>query len=142
MNRLLIVLVTILSVIMSSSDIYGQKSDRDLNKHEPVIASHRLTEKDVERLLVKPVCLKPILEEEVWSRIQDFPVSSKGITLSAELYMPIGEGKWPAVILVPGGFNETELIMSSPRYEAPRLAQCGFAAVVFYKRGTGLSGGC
>jgi pimeloyl-ACP methyl ester carboxylesterase len=32
--------------------------------------------------------------------------------------------------------------MRSPRYEAPRLAQCGFAAVVFYKRGTGLSGGC
>jgi len=43
---------------------------------------------------------------------------------------------------VPGGFNETELIMDSPRYEAPRLAQCGFAAVVFHKRGTGLSGGC
>jgi hypothetical protein len=89
---------------ISSSDIYGQKSDRDLNNQEPVIASHSLTAEDVERLLVKPECLKPIPEGEGWSRIQNFPVSSKGITLSAELYLPIGEGPWPAVIIVLGRF--------------------------------------
>lgn len=112
------------------------------NKSQQVITSHRLTEKDVERLLVKPACSKTILQGEKWSRIQNFPVQTKGITLSAELYLPEGEGPWPAVIIVPGGFNETELIMESSRYEAPRLAQCGFAAVIYYKRGTGLSGGC
>jgi pimeloyl-ACP methyl ester carboxylesterase len=33
------------------------------------------------------------------------------------------------------------LIMQSPRYYAPRLARCGIAALVYYKRGTGPSGG-
>jgi len=107
-----------------------------------VAPSHRLTAAEVERLFVKPACLKSFSEDSEWSRIEDFPVQSKGITLSAKLYLPEGKGPWPAVIIVPGGFNETELILRSPRVQAPRFAHCGFAAVVFYKRGTGLSGGC
>lgn len=141
MNKLYILLITILSTAISSSDIYRQKSAMDLSKSESAAASHRLSTEDIERLLDKPTCFKPILEGDRWSRIRKFPVSSKRITLSAELYLPEGEGPWPAVIIVPGGFNDTEFIMGSPRYEAPRLAQYGFAAVVYYKRGTGLSGG-
>lgn len=141
MNKLYVGLIVILSTAIASSDIYGQKPDKSLNKRAAVTPSHRLTAEDVARLLVKPACLNPIAEGDGWSRIQNFPVSSKGITLSAEIYLPEGEGPWPAVIIVPGGFNETELIMGMPRYEAPRFAQCGFAAVVYHKRGTGPSGG-
>jgi len=85
--------------------------------------------------------LKSFPRGEKWSRVQNFPVHSKGITLSAELYLPIDEGPWPAVILVPGGFNQTEIYMLAPRFDAPRLAYCGYAAVVYSKRGTGKSGG-
>lgn len=108
---------------------------------ETSIASHKIGAEDVERLLAKPACFESIPDSGRWENIQRFLVPSNGITLSAELYLPRGEGPWPVVILVPGGFNETELIMEVPRYEAPHLAQCGFAAVVYYKRGTGPSGG-
>jgi dipeptidyl aminopeptidase/acylaminoacyl peptidase len=104
-------------------------------------ASGNIAAEDVERLLAEPACFESVSDSRPWDNIQDFPVPSNGITLSAELYLPRGEGPWPAVILVPGGFNETELIMQVPRREAPHLAQCGFAAVVYYKRGTGPSGG-
>jgi pimeloyl-ACP methyl ester carboxylesterase len=40
-----------------------------------------------------------------------------------------------------GGGNDYDLIMSAPRYYARRLAHCGFAALVYDKRGTGQSGG-
>lgn len=103
--------------------------------------SHVLGAEDVERLLLRPACFESLPDPGGWARIESLPVPSGGITLSAQLYLPKGEGRWPAVILVPGGFNETELIMRAPRYDAPRLVACGFAAVVFYKRGTGPSGG-
>jgi len=103
--------------------------------------SHVLGAEDVERLLLRPACFESLPDPRGWARIESLPIPSNGITLSADLYLPRGEGPWPAVILVPGGFNETELIMLMPHYDAPRLAACGFAAVVFYKRGTGPSGG-
>jgi dipeptidyl aminopeptidase/acylaminoacyl peptidase len=141
MRGLFIASVTALAIAVSFSDIRGQDSDNDGGKKDFEHNSHMLTAEDIERLLVRPACLESVTDAGDWRHTQDFPVESDGITLSAQLYMPIGEGPWPAVILVPGGFNETELIMASPRYEAPRLARCGFAAVVYYKRGTGLSGG-
>jgi dipeptidyl aminopeptidase/acylaminoacyl peptidase len=73
--------------------------------------------------------------------VKDLNVPGSGVTIHGQLYLPSTEGKFPVVILVPGGFNETDLIMMAPRYYAPRFASCGFAAYVFYKRGTGPSGG-
>ncbi len=102
---------------------------------------HLLAADEVEKLLARPACFEAFSDTGGWGRVEAFPVASRGIVLSAELYLPEGRGPWPAVILVPGGFNETELIMRSPRHDAPRLARCGFAAVVFFKRGTGPSGG-
>jgi dipeptidyl aminopeptidase/acylaminoacyl peptidase len=102
---------------------------------------HLLGAEEVALLLAKPACLESVPDSGSGARVLDFPVPSKGIMLSARLHLPRGDGPWPAVILVPGGFNETDLIMQAPRYDAPRLAGCGFAAVVFYKRGTGPSGG-
>ncbi len=140
-SGLYISFITILSITVLSSGTNGQKTGIDSSKNDSVNGSHRLTGEDIERLLVKPTCLESVADADKWDIVHDFPVSSGGITLSAKLYMPDGEGPWPAVILVPGGFNETELILESPRYEAPRLARCGFAAVVYYKRGTGSSNG-
>lgn len=95
----------------------------------------------VAALLVKPGCLATYVDSARTCVGKDLDLPGKGVTLSGQLYLPSSEGKWPVVILVPGGFNETELIMQAPRYYAPRLAACGFAAYVFYKRGTGPSGG-
>jgi dienelactone hydrolase len=104
-------------------------------------AGHVLTPEEVAKLLVRPRCFGSPGNTTESYVIRDRAIPSKGISLSAQLYLPAETGKWPLVILVPGGFNETELIMESPRYYAPRLACCGFAALVYYKRGTGSSGG-
>ncbi|RPJ44305.1 MAG: alpha/beta fold hydrolase [Candidatus Latescibacterota bacterium] len=133
-GRCLQVLATIFIAVSNASSASERGTD-------VFIGSHTLGAEDVEKLLAKPTCFESLPESGPWGDVEDFPVSSNGITLSAELYLPGGEGPSPAVILVPGGFNETELIMLGPRYDAPRLAQCGFAALVFYKRGTGPSGG-
>ncbi len=141
MSGLFIAVMTALSTGVSLSGAYGRNSDNDIEKGKASLNPHRLSAEEIERLLIKPACLQSFPDTDEWDLVEDYPVLSKGITLSAKLYRPEGKGPWPAVILVPGGFNETELIMGSPRYEAPRLAHCGFAAVVFYKRGTGPSGG-
>ena len=104
-------------------------------------AKHILGSREVKKLLVRPECFGSPGDTTRPYLIQDCVIPSKGISLSAQLYLPSATGKWPLVILVPGGFNETELIMESPRYYAPRLARCGVAALVYYKRGTGPSGG-
>lgn len=141
MNQQYTFFATILIVAIFLSSASGQNSYKNSDKVNRAINSHKLTSAEIERLLIKPSCLNsaPITDE--WDRIEEFPVVSKGITLSAKLYIPDGEGPWPAIILVPGGFNETELMMETPHYEAPRFARCGFAAVVYYKRGLGPSGG-
>jgi dienelactone hydrolase len=95
----------------------------------------------VARLLAKPACLTTDIDSARTYIVIDMPVQSKGIVLSGQLYLPAREGRWPLVILVSGGFNETEIILQAPRYYAPRLAHCGFAAYVYWKRGTGSSGG-
>jgi len=95
----------------------------------------------VVRLLVKPACLGTYVDSARTCVVEDIPVQSKGILLSGQLYLPARAGRWPLVILVHGGFNESDLIMQAPRYYAPRLAHCGLAAYVYWKRGTGLSGG-
>jgi dienelactone hydrolase len=100
-----------------------------------------LSSEEVATLLARPECFGSPGDTSHPYIIKDYSIPSKGIELSARLYLPSEEGHWPAAILVPGGFNETELILESPRYYAPRLARCGIAALVYYKRGTGPSGG-
>jgi len=134
-------LLTTLSLAVVFPDDNGTAADKKQNGGEFSSDPHLLTADAVDRLLVRPACLESVVDADAWERVEDFPIASKGITLSAKLYLPEGEGPWPAVILVPGGFNEDELTMDSPRYEAPRFARCGYAAVIYYKRGVGLSGG-
>ena len=141
MAKLFFVNIIALWTMIATPKFYCPASGRAVNSGTALIPSHILSPKDVDKLLKRPVCLESFSQNGIWRRIEDFPVQSKGITLAAELYLPEGRGPWPVVILVPGGFNQTELIMRAPRYDAPRLAHCGYAAVVYYKRGTGKSGG-
>ena len=141
MKRLRIELSALVLMILLVINICAQSPDPAREESGSAKSEHRLSKEEVDRLLVKPECRVHTPENDDWDRIRDFPVSSNGIRLSAKLYLPEGEGPWPAIILVPGGFNETELIIATPLYEAPRLAECGFAAVVYYKRGTGPSEG-
>ncbi|MGB2698027.1 MAG: CocE/NonD family hydrolase, partial [Candidatus Zixiibacteriota bacterium] len=104
-------------------------------------SDHILDSEAVAKLLNRPPCLVSSSDTVRSYLVKDYVIPSNGISLSAQLYLPSETGKWPLVILVPGGFNETELIMQSSRYYAPRLARCGIAALVYYKRGTGPSGG-
>lgn len=94
----------------------------------------------VATLLVKPGCMATYADSARTCVVKDLNLPGKGVTLSGQIYLPSGEGIWPVIILVAGGFNETDLIMTAPRYYAPRFAACGIAAYVFYKRGTGPSG--
>lgn len=103
--------------------------------------SHILTSEQVEKLLSKPACRESFKRSDTTYQIEKMEIPSNGIRLYCELYLPLGEGKFPLVILTHGGFNEFDLIMSAPLYEAPIFAHCGFAALVYHKRGTGKSGG-
>ena len=104
-------------------------------------STHVLDSDIVARLLERPECLEDFSPSSGAWVVEGLPVESKGILLSGQLYLPTRGERWPLVILVPGGFNEADLIMQAPRYYAPRLATCGFAAYVYWKRGTGPSGG-
>ena len=104
---------------------------------QPIMADNA----SVATLLTKPSCLGTGDDPAGTCTVKDLNLPGSGVTIHGQLYLPSTEGKFPVVILVPGGFNETDLIMMAPRYYAPRFASCGFAAYVFYKRGTGPSGG-
>ncbi len=68
-------------------------------------------------------------------------IQSEGALLSGELFLPGKPGPHPAIVLVHGGGSNVRLIRDTPHFFAPRLANCGFAALVYDKRGTGESGG-
>jgi len=133
--------ITILLITISSLNILGQNKDKESIPNEAELNSHRLRPDDVETLLMRPASLGSPGDGNQWRNVHDFPVVSNGIILAAKLYLPEGEGPWPAVILVPGGFNQTKFIMRTPQYEAPHLARCGYATVVYHKRGVGPSRG-
>ena len=73
--------------------------------------------------------------------VQKVEIESPGATLAGALYLPGSDGPHPAVVLVHGGGSNVQIIRDTPHFFAPRLANCGFAALVYDKRGTGDSGG-
>jgi dienelactone hydrolase len=131
----------ILNLILFFYSSVGQTEQEIPASGAKMESDHILNSEEVATLLVRPECFGSPGDTSHPYIIKDYSIPSKGIELSAQLYLPSGEGPWPAAIMVPGGFNETELIMESPRYYAPRLARCGIAALIYYKRGTGPSGG-
>ena len=133
--RLFPVAPLILSVALFSSSC--QPSDPQYDTE----GGRLLNDPEIARLLEWPGCLERFSPSSATWIVEHVPIESKGIQLSGQLYVPAGGESWPLVIIVPGGFNEADLIMRAPRFYAPRLARCGYAAFVYWKRGVGSSGG-
>jgi dipeptidyl aminopeptidase/acylaminoacyl peptidase len=126
---------TMLAAIVLALLVYGEA------KAQTGVDSHLLSHGQVEKLLSKPSCLQSFKRSDTTYRIEKMDIVSNGVRLYCELYLPREDGKFPLAILTHGGFNEFDLIMAAPRHDAPILAHCGFAALVYHKRGTGKSGG-
>lgn len=74
---------------------------------------------------------EPVRREEIW-------FAGDGAKLSGTLFLPPGEGPFPAVVLVQGSGPETrEAMLQYPYF----LAAHGFAALAYDKRGAGRSTG-
>lgn len=86
-------------------------------------------------------CVQSYSDSTSSHRLESVSFESARVTLSGELYLPAAEGLYPGVILIPGGGNNTEILRNTPVFMAKRMANCGIAAMVYDKRGTGHSGG-
>ena len=73
--------------------------------------------------------------------VETLDVPSDGLLIHGWLYLPLGNGKAPLIVLTNGGGDDSRPIKSLSDWIAPILAHCGFAAFVHDKRGTGKSGG-
>jgi uncharacterized protein len=73
--------------------------------------------------------------------VEKIKVPSDKFMINGWLYLPLGEGKHPLIILTNGGGNNERNIKSLSNWLAPILAHCGIAAFVHDKRGTGESEG-
>ncbi len=73
--------------------------------------------------------------------IEKIIVPGEEVMINGWLYLPLGNGKHPLIVLTNGGGNNEKNIKSLSNWLAPILAHCGIAAFVHDKRGTGESGG-
>jgi uncharacterized protein len=73
--------------------------------------------------------------------IQQIKIPSGDELINGWLYLPLGNEKYPLVVLTNGGGNILPNIRSFSDWLAPILAHCGIAAFVHDKRGTGESEG-
>lgn len=65
-----------------------------------------------------------------------------GDTLRGTLFLPESTtSPVPAMLLLPGGGTDANILMITPTWFGRHLAHCGMAALVFHKRGTGESAG-
>lgn len=111
----------------------------------------------LEKLLEKPPCLEGYRTHQTGflSRIdpaggeriektftmETMKIPSDGVQINGWLYLPLGEGKVPLIVLTNGGGDGSLPIRNLSDWIAPILAHCGIAAFVHDKRGTGGSGG-
>ncbi|UCE65068.1 MAG: alpha/beta hydrolase [Candidatus Zixiibacteriota bacterium] len=95
----------------------------------------------IEELLVYPACLDSFSETTESYIVEEVIIPSGEIKLHGQLYLPKKPGPHPAIVYMHGGGNDYDMLMSAPKYYAPRLAHCGYAALIYDKRGTGESGG-
>ncbi|MCP4633812.1 MAG: prolyl oligopeptidase family serine peptidase [candidate division Zixibacteria bacterium] len=100
-----------------------------------------MSSEEVSRLLTTPACMKSFNRSDTTYSIEYINIPSNGISLYGRLFLPKSSGKYPLIVFIHGGHNNLELLNSAPLYYAPRLAHCGYAALVYDKRGTGKSGG-
>ncbi|MCX6225209.1 MAG: MBL fold metallo-hydrolase [Bacteroidia bacterium] len=73
--------------------------------------------------------------------VEKIKIPSDGAMINGWLYLPLGSGKFPLIVLTNGGGDGRRQIKSLSDWIAPVLAHCGYAAFVHDKRGTGESEG-
>jgi len=73
--------------------------------------------------------------------VENKKIPSDGLMINGWLYLPLGEGRFPLVVLTNGGGDDSRPVKSLSDWIAPILAHCGIAAFVHDKRGTGESEG-
>lgn len=119
--------------------------------------SHILSSVQLEKLLVKPLCLegyrpnqsgplkridsKPGEKDDSTFTVEKMKILSDGLMINGWLYLPSGDGRFPLVVLTNGGGDGSRAIKSLSDWIAPIFAHCGIAAFVHDKKGTGESEG-
>lgn len=72
---------------------------------------------------------------------KEIQFQSDSIIISGKLFLPAGEGPFPAVVILQGGSSNVKAHRSTSTYYANKFVQNGIAALIYDKRGTGDSGG-
>jgi hypothetical protein len=70
--------------------------------------------------------------------IREVSIASGGVTLSGSIFLPLTQQTVPGVVFIAGSGDATR---GDGSFLADRLARQGIAALVYDKRGSGLSGG-
>lgn len=118
---------------------------------------HIFTTDQIDSLLQKPECLIGYFPNQTGYltkvdstgkelfdttfTIQQIKIPSGDALINGWLYLPLGNEKYPLVVLTNGGGNIIRNIRSFSDWLAPILAHCGIAAFVHDKIGTGDSEG-
>jgi len=119
--------------------------------------SHILSSAQLEKLLIIPLCLegyrtnqsgplsridsKPGEKDDSTFTVEKMKIQSDGLMIKGWLYLPLGDGRFPLVVLTNGGGDGSHAIKSLSDWIAPIFAHCGIASFVHDKRGTGESEG-
>jgi pimeloyl-ACP methyl ester carboxylesterase/L-ascorbate metabolism protein UlaG (beta-lactamase superfamily) len=145
-------LVVLLIPLFISSSISCQQVSDDKTTNRGIYSKSQL-----EELMKKPPCLEgyrpnqsgPLSrvdakegeKDDSTFTVEKVKISSDGLMINGWLYLPLGSGKFPLIVLTNGGGDGSRQIKSLSDWIAPILAHSGFAAFVHDKRGTGESDG-
>jgi len=143
--------VLIFSLLITSCTYSQQKTN------EVAPGSRILTSVQLQKLMEKPECLEgyrtaqsgPLIRLDAKEgekpdstfTVEKIRVPSDGLLITGWLYLPLGDGNFPLIVLTNGGGDGSMPIKSLSDWIAPILAHCGYAAFVHDKRGTGESEG-
>lgn len=106
------------------------------NKSDTGVTTRVAMKERIEELLVCPDCLDSFSETaKSYYIVEEVTISGGDITLHGELYLPNRPGPHPGIVYMHGGGNNYDVLMSAPKYYAPRLThggdRClGFAIVI------------
>lgn len=112
---------------------------------------------ELEQMMIKPVCMGEYQPSQAGPlrkpdgkggftydstfTFEKIRIRSEGFLITGWLYLPLGEKRYPLVVLTNGGGNIVRSIRSFSDFIAPVQAHCGYASFVHDKRGTGKSEG-
>lgn len=122
-----------------------------------IFAQQHVCGAELEKLLGKPSCLEgyqpnqsgPLHrmnaregeKDDSTFSVEKIIIASDSVMIHGWLYLPLGEGKFPLMVMTNGGGSDPRRIKSLSNWMAPIFAHCGIATFVHDKRGTGESGG-